>query len=198
MSARPEIESFRSDLASICHGWESSEACTQRCRRVDAAGLPPTFRTLLDHREHMTTTLETFYGEPVDLRVLQCHHDGNKYHRQILLTLRETGTVVEFGIARLDFAYIPPAAREEILAQEAPLGDILIRHEILRDIEPKWFFLVDGCCPWRRYFDNRADKPAYGRLGVICCYGGPAIEMLEVVSPNLESPQILAASPNRT
>ena len=186
MSASPKIDSFRSDLVSICDGCLSPEACTQCCRCIDASGLPPTFRTLLDHREHMTTTLETFYGEPIDLRVLQCHHDGNKYHRQILLTLRDSGTIVEFGIARLDFAYIPPAAREEILAQEAPLGDILIRHQVLRDIEPKWFFQVDGECPWRRYFDDCADSSAYGRLGVICCNGGPAIEMLEVVSPNRE------------
>lgn len=186
MSARPKIDSFRSDLVSICHGCLSPEACTQCCRCIDASGLPPTFRTLLDHREHMTTTLETFYGEPVNLRVLRCRRNGNEYHRQILLTLRDSGTVVEFGIARLDFAYIPPAAREEILAQEAPLGDILIRHQVLRDIEPKWFFQVDGECPWRRYFDDRADSPAYGRLGVICCNGGPAIEMLEVVSPNRE------------
>lgn len=186
MSARPKIDTFRSDLVSICHGCLSPEACTQCCRRIDAAALPPTFRTLLDHREHMTTTLETFYGETVNLRVLRCHRNGNEYHRQILLTLRDSGTVVEFGIARLDFAYIPPAARDEILAQEAPLGDILIRHEVLRDIEPRWFFQVDGCCPWRRYFNNCADRPTYGRLGIICCNGGPAIEMLEVVSPSRE------------
>lgn len=186
MSASPKIDSFRSDLVSICDGCLSAEACTQCCRCIDASGLPPTFRTLLDHREHMTTTLETFYGEPVNLRVLHCRRNENEYRRQILLTLRDSGTVVEFGIARLDFAYIPPAAREEILAQEAPLGDILIRHQVLRDIEPKWFFQVDGECPWRRYFDDCADSPAYGRLGVICCNGGPAIEMLEVVSPNRE------------
>ncbi len=186
MSARPKIDSFRSDLVSICDGCLSPEACTEFCRRVEAATLPPMFRTLLDHRDHMTTTLETFYGEPVNLRVLQCRRAENEYHRQILLTLRGSGTVVEFGIARLDFAYIPPAAREEILAQEAPLGDILIRHEVLRDIEPKWFFQVDGECPWRGYFNDRADRPAYGRLGVICCNGGPAIEMLEVVSPSRE------------
>ena len=137
MSARPKIDSFRSDLISICDGCLSPEACTQCCRCIDASGLPPTFRTLLDHREHMTTTLETFYGEPVNLRVLHSRRNENEYRRQILLTLRDSGTVVEFGIARLDFAYIPPAAREEILAQEAPLGDILIRHDILRDIEPK-------------------------------------------------------------
>ena len=63
---------------------------------------------------------------------------------------------------------------------------ILSPDHTLRDSDPKWFFQVDVEWPWRRYFDDRADSPAYGRLGVICCNGGPAIEMVEVVSPNRE------------
>lgn len=183
MTTQTEISSFREDLLSICGGWPAACACSGCCRCIRAEELPQGCRELLDHHQHMTTTLERVYGEPVDLHVLEESQSERYYQRQILLRLRESQTVVEFGIARLALDQIPETVREEVLSRAAPLGDILIRHDVMREIEPRWFFAVDGGCAWRGHFDSSPDGPVYGRLGEIRCSGAPAIEVLEVVAP---------------
>jgi len=185
MTTPLEISSFRDDLLSICGGWPAACACTGCCRRLTSAELPPGCRELLDHHDHMTTTLERAYGKPVDLHVLEESQAGVYYQRQILLKLRDTRTVVEFGIARLALDRVPPEVRDEVLDHGAPLGDILIRHEVMREIEPRWFFAVDGGCAWGRHFESSTEGPLYGRMGDIRCNGVPAIEVLEVVLPRV-------------
>lgn len=186
MQTSTESTSFREDLLSICGGWPAACACSGCCRRIEVQDLPPPCRELLHHRQHMTTTLETYYGEPVDLRVLEESFTDRYYQRQILLQLQGSKTVVEFGIARVDLEQVPPHVRAEVLAHSAPLGDILIRHEVLREIEPRWYFTVNGGCPWRGHFGLSKAGPVYGRLGEIRCNGAPAIEVLEVVSPEVQ------------
>lgn len=152
-----------------------------RCRQVDAAALPAPYDRLLDHHDHMTTTLERFFGSPVTLTVLELYQTTSEYTRLIELTPTDMNRVVEFGIARLDLTAIPQAARDEIVAARAPLGDILIRHDVLREIEPLWFLEVDAASPIIARFGPQA-REAYGRIGVIHCNGRPAIELLEIVS----------------
>jgi chorismate-pyruvate lyase len=194
MKVHTESSSFREDLLSICGGWPASCACTGCCRRIEVTELPAACRELLDHRRHMTTTLESFYGEPVELHVLDEAMTERYYQRQILLQLRQRKTVVEFGIARVDLAQIPAEVRAEVLGRGAPLGDILIRHEVLREIDPRWYFAVEGGCPWRGHFGSSVAGPVFGRLGEIRCNGSPAIEMLEVVSPDLPGTDRLGAT----
>lgn len=185
MGTPAETSSFRADLLSICGGWSAACACTGCCRRIQTEELPTFCRELLDHQQHMTTTLERVYGEPVDLHVLKESLNDHFYQRQILLKLRKNQTVVEFGIARLSLDQIPQAVRDEVLGHDAPLGDILIRHDVMREIEPRWFFVVDGGCAWRQHFAASLSGPVYGRMGEIRCNGSPAIEVLEVVSPQV-------------
>ncbi|MCA9244295.1 MAG: hypothetical protein KDA32_10090, partial [Phycisphaerales bacterium] len=112
--------------------------------------------------------------------VLELRHDGEDYVREIALRLPSDGRVVEYGVAKLHLCAIPPAAREEILERGRPLGEVLIRHNVLRRIEPTgfWRFLRSAA------LRDRVGRPvevAYGRTGVIYCDGEPAIELLEVV-----------------
>ena len=170
---------FTRDLTSLCHGFQDDNLSTECCESIDPETLPEVYRTLLVHHGHMTTALESHYGAPVDLRVLRSEHREESYRRMILLTLRGTDRVVEFGVVRLNLAVISEQVREEILTHKAPLGDVLIRHDILRKVEPKWYLHVPGDCPWTRYLGSHE---AYGRLGVIYCDDEPAIEMLEIVA----------------
>lgn len=149
---------------------------------VGADEVPAPFHDLLVHHRHMTTTLERFHKRPVELRVLQHKQDGDLYGRKILLTLSGTDHVVEFGIVQLDLALVSHAVRTEITERRAPLGDILIRHKVLRRIEPRWYFRFSGDCPILQHFEPRQQAIAYGRVGTIYCNHEPAIELLEVVS----------------
>ncbi|MCZ6815677.1 MAG: hypothetical protein O7F76_03135 [Planctomycetota bacterium] len=149
---------------------------------VESAAVPVPFDDLLVHHRHMTTTLESFHKRPVELRVLQHKQDGDLYSREILLTLSGTDRVVEFGIVQLDLGLVSDAVRAQIMERQTPLGDILIRHNVLRRIEPRWYFRFFGDCPLLRHFGPEHPSVVYGRVGTIYCDHEPAIELLEVVS----------------
>jgi hypothetical protein len=118
----------------------------------------------------------------VDVRVLERRRDGHAYSRKILLALRETGKVVQFGIVRIRLDLCDPAVRDEILAERTPLGRVLIEHGVLRRVEPTGFGRVPPGPATAAWF-GQPDAATYGRLGIIHCDGRPAIEVLEVVAP---------------
>ena len=106
---------------------------------VAEADLPRDYRLLLAHQSHMTAVLETYWRTGVRLEVVSVQQAGDVYQRQIMLRTAFDRTPVEAGLVRLDLSLIPPAAVEEILARRAPLGDVLIRHNVMRRIEPRCF-----------------------------------------------------------
>ncbi len=169
-------------LASLAGEFLDSKAMAAGAKLVERDGVPPPFDTLLVHEDHMTTTLQTSYGRPVELRVLQERRKDSEYRRMILLTLQGSDRVVEFGIVRLDLQFIPEPVRAEILERKTPLGDVLIRHHVLRRVEPRWFLHFQKPNPVLCYLQR---PEAYGRVAVIHCNGLPAVELLEVVGGNL-------------
>ncbi len=194
-------------LADLCGDFLPSCGPVSRCVAVEPADLPTPVAELLVHHDHMTTRLEEHHGQRVELRVLREQREGDLYRRTIVLCGTESGEVVEFGVVRIDLAFTPPNVRREILDGRAPLGDILIRHDVLRRIEPRWFLRFPADCSListatllrtakfseraaevgsppqdsRPPQDNRPPQE-FGRVGTIYCNEQPAIELLEVVT----------------
>jgi len=155
-----------------------------RMELVAAAEVPPPYRDLLVHTHHMTVTVEAFHGEPVDVRVLETQRSDEWYARRILLTKRTSGEVVQFGIARIRLQYCAPAVRDAILAEDTPLGRILIDHDVLRSIVPVAFLRVMPGPALAEWFGpDLGLLVTYGRLGAIHFDEKPAIEVLEIVAP---------------
>ncbi len=150
---------------------------------IPAEAVPEPYRSLLVHDQHMTVTMEAFHGKPVYVRVLQRHRSGSWYARKILLFLVGTERVVQFGIVRINLNVCSREVRRAILEESAPLGRILIRHNILRRIEPLSFLRISTRGELGKLF--RLDQPAmtYGRLALIHYEGHPAVELLEVPTP---------------
>ena len=151
--------------------------------RVEAAAVPEPYHRLLVHSHHMTVAVEEFYGDAVDVKVLDARHDSDSYARKILLALQGSGKIVQFGIVHIDLTFLAPAVRDEIVSQRTPLGRVLIRHNVLRVVRPVEFFrAVPGpaMCGW---FGLTAPEPTYGRLGVIYTDGKPAIRVAEIMAP---------------
>src|SRR5207244_9964543 len=92
---------------------------------VPPGAVPEPYHTLLVHEHHMTVTVEAHHGDLVDVRVLARRHRGSSYARKILLALKGTGRVVQFGIVRINLDFCSPAVREEIVAGGTPLGRTL-------------------------------------------------------------------------
>jgi hypothetical protein len=131
----------------------------------------------------MTVTVEDFYGGPVDVKVLACRHRGDEYARKILLTLRDGGRVVQFGLVRIDLGVCPRPVRDAIVAGKTPLGRVLIQHDMLRRIEPVAFLRVRLSPAMADSFGVAAGTITYGRLGVIYTGERPAVEVLEILAP---------------
>ncbi len=167
-------------LNDLCNGFSAPEPAAWRDVAPD--DIPPPFHRLLVHHEHMTARLADHYAQAVELRVLRQRLDDKLYHRQIVLTLPGADTVVECGIVRIDLSYTPDALRAEILSGEAPLGDILIRHRVLRRIQPQWYLRLPGRSPFLDTFGCDVPTDVFGRVATIFCNDQPAIELLEVVT----------------
>ncbi len=150
---------------------------------VPADEVPPPYQGLLVHEHHMTVTVEDYHRDRVDVRILARHQDADSYARKILLTLRRTGQVVQFGIMRLKLAHCAEQVRREVLAGLEPLGRVLITHDVLRRIETTAFLRILPGPVMSGWFGLSRPQPTYGRLALIHCNGQPAVELLEIVAP---------------
>lgn len=151
---------------------------------ITADQVPQPFHDLLVHKHHMTVTVEAHYGSLVDVVVLERKHQGDEYARKILLRLQKTGAIVQFGMVRIRLEYCSPEVRAAIVAEQTPLGRILINHGILRRIEPTAYLHVTPGPAMMKWFGLTEPTPTYGRLAIIHCDRKPAIELLEVVAPD--------------
>lgn len=145
---------------------------------VVPAEMPEKARSLLDHEEHMTLRLAAAHGTPLALRVLAERRKDGEYCREILLLRADTRAAVEFGIVRIRESVLPAGTVDEIARRERPLGDILVGANILRRIEPRWYYRFSADSAAARALECTA---AFGRVGVIHCDGQPAIEVLEAI-----------------
>lgn len=150
---------------------------------VSADEVPEPYHQLLVHTHHMTITVEQFYGSPVDVRVLTCRRLGHEYARKILLETHKTGQVVQFGLVRINLGVCPDPVRQEIVEGKTPLGRVLIKHNMLRRIEPVAFLRVTLSAAMAEWFGVEPGTMTYGRLGVIYTGDRPAVEVLEILAP---------------
>ncbi|WP_020474356.1 hypothetical protein [Zavarzinella formosa] len=150
---------------------------------IPAVRLPEPFRGLLAHTMHMTETVEAFYDDAVNVKVLSSEDRRGIYHRRILLTLNGTGRIVQFGLVQINLSCCSPEVAARIREEKTPLGRILIEHNVLRRIEPTSFLKVEPGPTLAREMGLTGAPTLYGRTGVIFCDDQPAIAVLEILSP---------------
>ena len=150
---------------------------------VQPEQMPPLFCELLAHENHMTVTVEAHHGSPVDVHVQNTHTAGKIYSREILLTRQSDGRVVQHGIMRVNFNFLGEAVRDEIESQSAPLGRILIDHDVLRAVQLSQLWKISPASRLSQMLGITADSTTYGRTAIIHCNGEPAVELLEIVTP---------------
>jgi hypothetical protein len=161
---------------------------TRECTPVAAEEMPPVPRKLLAHRGHMTAVLQAHFGGPVQLHVHGERLTGAAYKRHISLTLVDRPEILEYGVVRVHLAFLSDAVQEEILARAAPLGRILIEHDVMRRVEPLHYVRLPAGGAVMQQFAMAhypvtiPDHDIYGRLAVIFCNDQPAIELLETVT----------------
>lgn len=156
------------------------------CVLADDTTVPDVYRQLLQHTNHMTVTVESHHGDSVDVEVLRSQIVGDEYRREILLRTHRSQQVVQYGIVRLWTKYLSEVPRREILREQIPLGRVLINHNVLREIELFALHRVTCGPALAKFFSVPVGTVTYGRTALIYCDHDPAIELLEIVSPESE------------
>lgn len=154
-----------------------------KTRTVSSDRIPAPQRALLAHNGHMTEVLERHHGGVLSVHPYRIHRQGDIYGRRIDLVAAGVDGPVMTGIMIFNLALVGATVRHEIERAESPLGEILIRHRILRRVACDAFLEFDRRDPLVARFAQPAARPAYGRLATIDCDQRPAVDLLEIVRP---------------
>ncbi len=153
-----------------------------RAASIHADDLPEPYRRLLAHHGHMTQVLNARHGAALRVLPYRIRREGDMYGRRLDLFAEGDDRPVMTGIMIFNLALVGGSVRDEITAAGAPLGEILIRHRILRRVVADAFLRFDQDDPLVARF-GRVDQPAYGRLATIDCDQRPAVDLLEILRP---------------
>jgi chorismate-pyruvate lyase len=146
--------------------------------------LPNDYRTLLAHHDHMTVALEAYHNSMVDVHALAEWRDDASYARSSLLSRQTDGAIVQFGIMRIWLADLPAAAQEEITSKKSPLGRVLIRHNVLREVELITLWKIEPGVELRRLLRLADQQPIFGRTAQILVDERPTVQLLEIAKVN--------------
>lgn len=144
--------------------------------------LPPNYRTLLAHHDHMTVALEAFHNSLMELRVVAEWHDGASYARSSLLCRQTDATPAQFGIMRIWLEDLPEAAQNEIVGKTYPLGRVLIRHNVLREVDLIALWQIQPTAELQKLLRLSDPITIFGRTAQILVDDRPTVQLLEIAS----------------
>jgi chorismate-pyruvate lyase len=153
-----------------------------RFEPVTADQLPDEYRALLAHHDHMTVALEAYHNSLVDVHALAERVEEASYARASLLARQSDGRVLQFGIMRIWLADLPAEARDEIAAKRMPLGRVLIRHNVLREVELITLWRIEPGPVLQQHLGITGQQPIYGRSAQILVDDRPTVQVLEIVA----------------
>jgi hypothetical protein len=146
--------------------------------------VPQPYRALLVHSSDMTSTLASFYGETPRLRVLTRERRNDSYKREVILWVTEGARPIEYGVIRIHLDRLPPAARQMVLQEERPLGDILNGEAIAYLSWPQAFFRLKSDAHAGAALGLRHPGFLYGRRNVLLDGSRHLLaEVIEVLAP---------------
>ncbi|MDB6111741.1 MAG: hypothetical protein JWR69_3491 [Pedosphaera sp.] len=149
---------------------------------VDGEAVPEPYKRLLVHQNDMTPTLEAFYRGRLHLQVLGRRQKDDSYFREVILLLNATNQPVEFGAIKINLALFPPAAREQILKEELPLGHILEECKILHTSRPRAFLRLASDRLISEVLKLTGAQMLYGRRNTLFDpQGFPLAEIVEIL-----------------
>jgi hypothetical protein len=160
-----------------------------RIETVPGEQVPQPFGKLLVHDGDMTPTLEAFHESSIHLNVLGREQRDDFYFREVLLLTDDSEKVVEFGAIKINLAYFPPQARQEILREYLPLGTILARYKIDHTSRPKAFLKVQSDAFINGVLGLNGPHTLYGRRNTLSNLQGHSLAEIVEILPPVQRPQ---------
>ncbi len=150
---------------------------------VASIEMPEAYRTLLCHHGHMTVTLEAWHESLVNVSVLDEVSSDLRYSRHSLLSRQTDNRIVQSGIMSIDLTQLPEAVKESIRQGSEPLGRLLIRSNLLREVELLALWRIQSASMLTEELKLSAGEEVFGRSARILVDSKPAVELLEIVYP---------------
>jgi hypothetical protein len=152
--------------------------------RLPDQEVPEPYRRLLVHSKDMTPTLEAFYHEPMCIAVLSREREGEAYLREVVLKPAAAARPVEYGVIRICLDHLPAAARQRVLEEARPLGNILQTETVPHLSWPQAFFRVEADSHMTRVLRLRRPGTLYGRRNILLDGSRRLLaDVLEVLAP---------------
>lgn len=148
---------------------------------ISVEELPRDARVLLAHHDHMTVALESYHESPVNVDAVAEWRDEASYARTSLLSRQSDGAVVQFGMMRIWLTDLPAEAQNEITSKRAPLGRVLIDHNVLREVELITLWKIKPGPVLQGHLGVSAKQLIYGRTAQILVDERPTVQLLEIV-----------------
>jgi chorismate-pyruvate lyase len=177
-STRPEPEL----LFPMDHLYRQSGLPVPSARRVDPVDIPPPFRTLLVHEQHMTFALEEHWG-PVILRVLGTIVEEGAFFRRVVLAQEYTARPVIMGALRIDLDAFERPVRTRIVQNRVPFGRVLREAGIQYRSRPRAFFSVVPNSEMLGVFWMREPRALYGRRTEMLVNRRKVGDVVEILAP---------------
>ncbi|MBX2850215.1 MAG: hypothetical protein KTR15_00550 [Phycisphaeraceae bacterium] len=165
-----------------CFDCDASKGVT-RAKILEAEELAEPYRTLLAHDRDMTGTLETYFKQPMTLRVHVKKIEEDSLYRQVSLLCAEDSRPAEFGAIRIDLSCFDDETRGLVAACKVPLGRVLREHDVAYVSNPSAYLEVD---PDELLCEalHVTQGPLYGRKNELTMPDGRAIaQIIEILPP---------------
>ena len=152
---------------------------------IDGQSMPEPYKSLLVHNADMTPTLEDFYQQAIELRVLEQQPNENILLRQVILVLHDVDHPVEFGAIKIHLSHFTPEACHKILAGVVPLGAIFREQNIKHTCNPQSSFKIWPDQTMAGSLNIDEPQWLYGRQNIHRdLQQNTLAEMVEILPPN--------------
>lgn len=147
--------------------------------------MPPPYRQLLVHTQDMTSNLENFFDEKIRIQVLRSAADSGIYSRCVLLMLKGSDRIVEFGGIDIYLDNYPPEARKLILEESEPLGGIMNSLGMSYLSQPRCYIEAENTV-LQTVMPTKGPRPLYGRCNKLSTPEGAVLARIVEILPRLE------------
>ena len=155
-----------------------------RIEAIPGDAVPEPYRSLLVHKNDMTSTLEAFHNSRIHLEIVSKDHRGGFYFREVILRLDHDEKPVEFGANKVHIGIFSEGAQEQILLEQVPLGRVLKECGVRHVTEAKCFLRVEPDELICRALELETPVTLYGRKAVISDHKGMVLsEIVEILPP---------------
>lgn len=173
-------------LAPLTRWYAAAGLIAPETRILAGVEMPEPYRQLLVHERDMTSTLESFHGGRIQLRVLGTAREGNRYRREVVLELEGSSKPVEFGATHLRLDALPPEAQRLVLEARRPFGAILRDLAIPYTSRPKAYFSVESDATMAAELRFTGLPTLFGRCNAISDPAGRVIgDIVEILPPTV-------------